>query len=59
MRLRSVPISLESKIPRKSAILSKQIDAARGPAKAFVVFAEASSTTAALAMNGRLVGLIA
>ena len=53
MRLRSVPVDLEKKMPRKAAVLSGAIAAARGTSHAYVVFASAASAAKALAHNMR------
>ena len=53
VRLRSVPVDLEKKMPRKAAVLSGAIAATRGSSHAYVVFANAASAAKALAHNMR------
>ena len=43
MRMRNVPVEAEGNEPRKVKVLKKRLNAERGNATAFVVFAEASS----------------
>ena len=56
VRLRSVPVDLEKKMPRKAAVLSGAIAAARGSSHAYVVFADAGAASKALAHNMQEVG---
>lgn len=51
VRLRSVPVDLAKKMPRKAAVLSGAIAADRGTSHAYVVFSDVASATAALAHN--------
>ena len=51
VRLRSVPLKLDKKLPRRAAILSKHVSSEMGPAKAYVVFKDSSSVPSALALN--------
>lgn len=46
-----MPLKLDKMLPRRAAILSKQVSSEMGPAKAFVVFKEEASVAAALALN--------
>ncbi len=51
MRLRSLPIKADTKMPRKAAAAAGAIDAGRASAHAYVVFAEPAGAEAALAHN--------
>ena len=51
VRLRSVPVKLDAKMPRRAAILTGNVASDRGTANAYVVFANAASAKAALAHN--------
>ena len=51
IRLRSVPVKLDKKLPRRAAILSGHISSDRGTAHAYIVFKDAASVAAALAHN--------
>jgi len=51
VRLRSVPVKLDVKMPRRAAILTGNVAADRGTAHAYVVFADAAAAAAALALN--------
>lgn len=51
VRLRSVPIRLDKKLPRRAAILAGRVSGDRGTAHAYVVFKEAAAATAALELN--------
>lgn len=51
VRLRSVPVKLDAKMPRRAAILTGNVASDRGTANAYVVFADAASAKAALAHN--------
>lgn len=51
MRLRSVPVKLDAKLPRRAAILTGNVASDRGTAHAYVVFADVGSAAAALAHN--------
>lgn len=51
VRLRSVPVDLAKKMPRKAAVLSGAIAADRGTSHAYVVFSDVAAATAALAHN--------
>ena len=51
VRLRSVPVKLDAKMPRRAAILTGNVASERGTAHAYVVFADAASAKAALAHN--------
>ena len=46
-----MPVDLAKKMPRRAAVLSKAIAADRGTAHAYVVFQDAASVAAALALN--------
>jgi hypothetical protein len=48
-----VPVDLEKNLPRKAAVLSGAIAAARGSSHAYVVFSDAASAAKALAHNMR------
>jgi len=50
-RLRSVPVSLDKKMPRRVAIATGKVDGGRGGAHGYVVFKEAAGAAAALAAN--------
>lgn len=51
VRLRSMPLKLDKKLPRRAAILAKRVSSEMGPAKAYVVFADAASIPPALELN--------
>lgn len=51
VRLRSVPIKVDAKLPRKAAVASGAVDTARGSAHAYVVFSKESEAVAATAHN--------
>ncbi|KXZ52486.1 hypothetical protein GPECTOR_9g530 [Gonium pectorale] len=51
VRLRAVPVKIDSGMPRRNAILSGRVDSERAPAAAYVVFKEPAAATAALAAN--------
>lgn len=51
MRLRAVPLDIDSKLPRRAAILTGKVDGARAPAVAYVVFDSQDAATAGLAAN--------
>lgn len=51
MRLRSVPVDLAKKMPRKAAVLSGAIAADRGTSHAYVVFSDVAAASAALVLN--------
>lgn len=58
VRLRSVPVKLDAKMPRRAAVLSGNISDSRGTAHAYVVFQEQAAAQAALASNMQEVGLL-
>ena len=51
VRLRSIPLDIDSKAPRQHAVKAGKISADRGSANAYVVFKSAESVPAALAAN--------
>ncbi|KAK9843654.1 hypothetical protein WJX81_001246 [Elliptochloris bilobata] len=51
VRLRSVPVKLDVKMPRRAAILSGNVASDRGTANAYVVFVDTAAAAAALAHN--------
>jgi hypothetical protein len=55
VRLRSVPIKLDTKMPRMAAVVTGQVDASRATAHAYVVFETREQAAAALAHNMQLV----
>lgn len=50
-RLRSIPIKADAKMPRRAAVASGNVDAARGSLHAYIVFEDPSAAEAALAHN--------
>ena len=55
--MRSVPIKLGKKMPRRAAILGKQVSEDRGTSHAYLVYKQAASVNAALAHNMKEVTL--
>lgn len=51
MRLRSLAIKQDLKMPRKSALLAGELDKDRASGHAYVVFEDEASLPAALALN--------
>ncbi len=51
VRLRSVPLPLDSKLWRTNAVKAGVVDAARGPAHAYVVFEDVGAVDVALKLN--------
>jgi len=51
VRMRSVPLKLDAKMPRKAAIAAGNVDVERGTSHAYLVFKDESSAKAALAHN--------
>ena len=49
--MRSVPIKLDKKIPRRAAILGKRVSEDRGTSHAYLVYKQPASVDAALAHN--------
>jgi hypothetical protein len=51
VRLRSLPVDLESKMPRALQIKAGRIDASRGPGSAYIRFIDPGAAHAALSLN--------
>ena len=56
VRLRSLPIKQDVKMPRKAAAVSGNVDEGRASAHAYVVFQDRAAAEAALAHNMHEVG---
>jgi hypothetical protein len=53
VRLRSLPLKDEGKLPRRAAVAAGAVDESRGSANAYVVFSSGASAVHALAHNMR------
>ncbi len=56
VRLRSLPLKEDTKLPRHAAVAAGAVDESRGSANAYVVFSSGGSASHALAHNMREVG---
>ncbi len=55
VRLRSIPVKLDAAMPRRAAVLTGKVDAARATAHAYIVFSTPEEAKAALVHNMQLV----
>ena len=57
VRLRSIPVKLDAAMPRRAAVLTGRVDAARATAHAYIVFSTPEEAKTALAQNMQLVSM--